>query len=857
MSDVSQEIRDWLHQQQDWLQEAAARLLSSGEPSEADVLTIVKRLKSPEGREVTTHRSFENLGAHPDSSGELSLVRIGEISGIENLAPRIPLSFGDGNLAVVYGPNGSGKSGYTRILKRACGTPRAAELKSNVFQAPPPTRRCRISYRLAGTDREVEWEADGEPIGELRPVDIYDSDSVIFYLTRETAASYAPAEIVFFEALASVIDRVRTKLEEEQAGLVAALPNMPSACETTKAGATYAALAPGAAAEELMRWTDEDAEALRQLGERLKGSDPSAESQKLRRVKVQVEQLTSRLRSAAAALGVEGVDAVRAARTTARNKRQIASEAGKLSSAELDGIGTEAWKALWEAARTFSGVAYPDRDYPVTGEGVRCVLCHQELTEDAQQRLRDFETFVQGHVEAQAEAAERAFQDALGHLPSIPTDQEIRTQCEAASLDNVWLEAIESFWARVDATRRDLLNGEVEIGAIPVDSPIALLDELTLRAREIEEAAKRSELAAEGLDREEAERERLELEARRWTAQQAEAIRLELARLRKMREFDGWKGMANSRSTSLKAGEIAEEVITQAFVDRFNQELRALGASGIKVELAKTRTEKGRALHRLRLKGADSGEDVPAAVLSEGERRVVALAAFLADVSEKPHAAPFIFDDPISSLDHDFEWNVATRLARLAKDRQVLVFTHRLSLYGAMEDAARKLGEDWRETHLEQRCIEAFGGASGHPADEAVWNAKTAKANNLLLMRLEDAKKAAESDGGDAYRIRAQGICSDFRKLLERTVEDDLLSGVVRRHRRSITTDNRMGALPLITKADCDLIDQLMTKYSAFEHSQSPEAPAFLPEEPELRQDLESLKTWREAFKARQREAGA
>jgi len=41
----------------------------------------------------------------------------------------------------------------------------------------------------------------------------------------------------------------------------------------------------------------------------------------------------------------------------------------------------------------------------------------------------------------------------------------------------------------------------------------------------------------------------------------------------------------------------------------------------------------------------------------------------------------------------------------------------------------------------------------------------------------------------------AQGICSDFRKLIERSVEEDLLNKVVLRHRRSITTDNRLHAV--------------------------------------------------------------
>jgi hypothetical protein len=73
----------------------------------------------------------------------------------------------------------------------------------------------------------------------------------------------------------------------------------------------------------------------------------------------------------------------------------------------------------------------------------------------------------------------------------------------------------------------------------------------------------------------------------------------------------------------------------------------------------------------------------------------------------------------------------------------------------------------------------------------------------------------------------------------------------VRRHRRTVTTDNRLAPLTRITQEDCKLIDGLMTKYSCYEHSQSQETPSCIPEEPELRGDLESLKKWREEFKNR------
>jgi hypothetical protein len=183
------------------------------------------------------------------------------------------------------------------------------------------------------------------------------------------------------------------------------------------------------------------------------------------------------------------------------------------------------------------------------------------------------------------------------------------------------------------------------------------------------------------------------------------------------------------------------------------------------------------------------------------------------------------------------------------------MLTHRLSLYGAMEDAAKKVGEDWKKNNLAQLCIESFAGTSGHPADEAVWNANTKKANNILISRLDEAKKYWDTGDSNNYQIHAQGICTDFRKLLERTVEDDLLNQIIKRHRRSVTTDNRINQLPKITQMDCTFLDKLMTKYSCYEHSQSDETPAFLPEEPDLRKDLIALRDWREEFGKRSMEA--
>lgn len=507
---------------------------------------------------------------------------------------------------------------------------------------------------------------------------------------------------------------------------------------------------------------------------------------------------------------------------------------------------------MWEAARNYSLIAYPGRDYPVADKGERCVLCQQYLDDETQGRLRNFESFVQSELEKKATAAETTYQQALNTLPTALSREQITMRCQAAGLtEDGWAQKLNAFWQQVSAAHQSLFAGEVHGAAAPILVPEELLTALARQSETLQRQATQHEADAKNFDRIQATKNKLELEARRWMSQQTEAIRGEIGRLRRQDQYASWQRAVNPRPVSLKAGEIAEQVVTQAFVDRFNQELKALGASRIQVELIRTRTARGIALHKIRLKDAYTGQDAPDAVLSEGERRVVGLAAFLADVTDRHRSAPFIFDDPISSLDQDFEWHVAMRLTQLAQTRQVLVFTHRLSLYGAMEDTAKKMGDEWKKQHLVMHCIERYSGTAGHPVDQAAWNANTAKANNILLDRVDAAKRAGDEGGADAYRSLAQGICSDFRKLLERTVEDDLLNSIVRRHRRSITTENRLQPLISITAEDCKLIDALMTKYSCYEHSQSDETPVFIPEEVELREDLEKLRDWRREFKTR------
>ena len=853
MAELHQDVKDWLHTQKDWLQQAAELLLAKGTLDDDDIEGLAAHLKTTAGQAVTNSRAFNGLVAGAIQTAEVRLKAIGEIIGIENLGPSSPLNFGEGNLCVIYGNNGSGKSGYARLVKKATGKPGAKELRSNVFKVAPTEQKCSFAFN-DGVDKTVEWHANAAPIEALRAVDIFDADAANNYLARDNEATYTPPLVSLFDKLVGIVNSVKERLQAQQEALVKALPAIPQQYIATKSGAQYIGLRANSSAVEVQKiqaWTDAEEQELSQLNERLAATDPAALARQKRATKIQIEQIASQIKKDAPAYAEEALGAIRTERQEAQAKRKIAEEAAQVASSKLDGVGSDTWKALWEAARNYSQTPYPERDFPVVDDA-RCVLCHQELAEDAKQRLQDFENFVQGDVEQAAVKAETTYRTALAQLPVALTEQVVIDRCNAAGLtDDALVVGIKAFWQRIAASRAAMQIEEVVEAAAAVVVPKDIVATLDATVNALEEQAKQHDLDAAGFNRAEATQKKVELEAKHWTSLQSVAITAEMQRLKAISEFEGWVRLTNTQQITIKGGQVAEAAITEAYVARFNKELENLKAKKVKVKLVKTRAERGKAYHGLQLDGVVDGNAKLEQVLSEGERRIISLSAFLADVADKPHASTFIFDDPISSLDQDYELAVAGRLVELAKSRQVLIFTHRISLIVALEDAAGKMGAQWEKQHHVPRWIETYSGVSGQIAIESARNVNTTKANNILLDKLREAKQKGEQEGGDAYRSLATGLCSEIRILLERTVEHDLLDKIVLRFRNSITTDNKLPVLTNIKPEDCSFIDGLMTKYSTLVHSQSTENPIDIPEEPELKKDLDDLKAWRDEFKKR------
>ena len=128
-----------------------------------------------------------------------------------------------------------------------------------------------------------------------------------------------------------------------------------------------------------------------------------------------------------------------------------------------------------------------------------------------------------------------------------------------------------------------------------------------------------------------------------------------------------------SRGVTDMSKSASDQLMNQSFDTLFLEECEALRAPELKVQFV---GREGRPHRRKVL----SGQHKPSTVLSEGEQKVLALADFVAEMRLASVTAPVVFDDPVSSLDHRRITEVAQRIARLADDNQVIVFTHDIFL---------------------------------------------------------------------------------------------------------------------------------------------------------------------------------
>ncbi|MBK9105111.1 MAG: hypothetical protein IPL92_11235 [Saprospiraceae bacterium] len=166
--------------------------------------------------------------------------------------------------------------------------------------------------------------------------------------------------------------------------------------------------------------------------------------------------------------------------------------------------------------------------------------------------------------------------------------------------------------------------------------------------------------------------------------------------------------------------------------------------------------------------------------------------------------------------------------------------------------ALKQYAEDLGVETLDQFVRHLSNGA-GVCTNDLPWIALSAKKKIGHIKNLLQTASSHFRDGKqELYEREATYLYGLLRETWERALEEVLLNGIVERYRPSIQTQ-RIKLIADITKDDCDIIENAMTKCSAWlpGHDTAPAARSPIPEPDELKADIDSLEKWMEEIRKR------
>ncbi|SEW21276.1 RecF/RecN/SMC N terminal domain-containing protein [Ruminococcaceae bacterium KH2T8] len=844
----------WLNQQNVWVIDAVKTFYSKGEFSNDDINRFAEEcLNEAYGTKKTIELGNINL-LHKNDRECFAIESIENIEGVNALASGKKLSFEPDGITVIYGENGVGKSGYIRIIKQLADAKYKEELKQNVYKnSRKNNQSCDVCVRVDGIESELKCDLNiaGEH-SVFRDIDIFDTQISNAYICNENEASYEPWIFAMFREIAHAATMVKNELERQIHELDSFELHVPPEYADTSFGKMIQSIVAETVIDNrLFAWCECDEETLSQKEKEANIDATNNRIGSLSNEIYQLKSIQSYFLKFEKYYSEENIKNIQAAKAEWQKcaQEQLAAQIvfrDEASELEKDSISNSAWKALWRDAYQYYETLLKSKGIVrYTEEKGVCPLCGQELINpNVVQRMKRLDEYLNGKVSQRVNKSKTEYFDLLKQFPDVWSYEQLSVMLDACDVgvekDNI-LCLSEQLIIHSNRISKDEVDS-IDLSGINIS---LVIDEIGNLIQTKLEAKKRAEEHLQDDAIKCLVNEINELKAKKYASGLLERIQKRVDYLNNVEVYGrAIKYTATNKLTS-KIRMLGDELITDDYIRRFNEELLHLTNGNIKAKLIQGKAVKGRVQYKIVLEGLVDTKSNPSDILSEGERRVVSLAAFFAEASGRTVSCPLIFDDPISSLDQKYETLVIKRLVEAAENRQVIVFTHRLSMVVGIEDECPPT--------IKIRGVDLLSNPSikGVPSESANISGKiTKKLNNLKNETLSRARKMDEFS--DEYKSTVHYICQQIRIFVEKSIEDTLLNGIVIRYRKSIQTLNKMSWLSQINPNDCSFVEHMMTKYSYYDHAMADETPLQEFTLDEIERDIDSIVTWLDEIKKRQ-----
>ena len=854
---VLAELVEWSAKMPLWQRDALRRLATQNDLDEEDIDDLLRVAKGVKEGHPITLNDIKDAAAMTDT---VILKAVKNAQHVNALANDQVLSFCKSGLTIVYGDNGSGKSGYARILKKACRSrsPKHDEILPNVYEPNPGIPKAELDYLVNGSAQSTRWEHHEVTNRALSAVSVFDSATANIHINEANDVAYMPFPMELLSKLGqnacpSLKSRLNAEIKILENETPATIKN-PKCRPATSVGKLISALNGNIdkdTVEQLSVLSEDEAASLEQLKTDL-AADSEKAANRLKRQRSMIIDNTSRIKLIQDAVSDEKVKALHWLENDYKVKKSAAKAAANdlFQEEPLPDIGSDVWKELWEAARAYSEQsAYADNPFPVTeGNDSRCVLCHQELSNEAAERLVRFESFVKDDTKAKEAVARTRRDNAISELGAadIPARNipPIIGSLKAEIDDEDLLQTLRKIIIQAKLRIRGLRNDpSTKLAKLPETEtfPVSDVDRFT---KSLTQRITALESEKESDERKKLEQELKELEDREWLDVVKEDVLAEIDRRGQIEHLKAVLKDTNPSQITAKNTEVSERLVTSALRNRFADEISKLNVSKLRVELQQDKTSYGVPYFKVSL---IANPDAPVGmVLSEGEQRCIALAAFLAEQATTQSRSGLVFDDPVSSLDHIHREAVAERLAEEAKERQVIVFTHHIGFLFWLREACAAQG-----VQVSYRCVSGGSGMAGFCYQNPPANAQPVEdVVESIQKRLDNEKIHHERGNQEQWFLTVRSIKGQLRDSWERSVEK-ALSPVLWRFGNKVNTKG-LAKVTVLEIEHSDTMREAYGRCSRLLHSESFEAGTSLPEPEKIQSEIDALRDWLNDIKQRQ-----
>ena len=863
MSAIFTQINEWIGTRPFWEQAALDRIIA-GEPlTSEDYDQFIQWCLEDAGLR-------ERVGERPalkylqeaeiktaEKHGPVKLVELSNVRNVNALAANQTLSFHP-SLTAVFGANGSGKSGYARILAKAGFSRGDKDILPDIMQPSgsvgEPTVELDILTEI-DTHLRISYKV-GERCPELKSVYVFDSTSVVIHLTKSDKLSFSPAGLEYLTQLSTVVTECCQKLEATTRNCFSTPPfaaRFSGPSEVTNLLAGLSSKTNTEKLNKLAALTEDEDRRLKDIDLRiaqLKSDIVPEQIRLLRQAIADLEQLIRKLRAIESALGdtVLG-DVTENIRLINRIQEETKAEGiDRFKSAGLKGIGSPEWHKFIEAADTLAGaLGGGDTLYPA--EGDKCLLCHQHLGTDARALLHSLWAFLKADTQARLDQARTELERKRRAISSVELDcfnDQFVSYRHLQGRHSLLVETITAFIeesrARKTAALQSIKGLKTHDEGGAGAPPLAEIESVVVGLKgELQELEKKNP---------EKEIEVLEKEAA------ALSDRVVLGEcLPEIEEYVGkqkWaeqakKALGSTRHITQKHNELFQTLVTDRYIQLFANILEELNCP-LNVRVS-TKGQKGETLKQIVLEADPSnkqGVAKPDKILSEGEKRAVALADFLTEASMDEGCHVLVLDDPVTSLDCDWKETVAKRLVSESGERQVVIFTHDLHFLYLLRSYATENSVEMVAHWIERGPNDNKPGyiyLNNSPLSE-----HESRTTHKALRFWERARQAQSPEEREAWLQQGFGA---LRTTYEAFIVYDLFGGVVRRFEEHIKVNNLKDVF-----VDDEVMKEVVSKFNFLSryiegHLSSDVFSAKRPSPELLKQEIDSFAELQSKYKVR------